>query len=369
MKILSNKNILIISPESWGKSYLSKHFYALELLKNGNRIWFLNSPYYKKDEFARKTEAENLGLTIVDDEVFAGLLQLPTVLQRIIVRRQIKRLQKKCNVTWDIIWSFDNARYFFLDCFDNASFRIHHVMDEHMNYELKACCHSADLCLGVTPEIANECSRYDSHSSFLQHGFAEFKMQPVHLDKGSETIHLAYIGNLLLPSFDHALLLELAQNFKQIRFHLIGSFSSGNLNASVSANHPFIDQLSAQNNVVLYGERSYDEALTLASQADILALMYFDSNQKVAGNSSKILPYLFTGKVIVSNYFSFYEGKNLLEMVKSRDKYSSLLQSTLDSLDELNGMDKREARVKYAQTNSYTNHLLQVDELLANLHP
>ncbi len=38
------KTILLISPESWGKSFVSKHHYAVELAKKGNIVYFLNPP-------------------------------------------------------------------------------------------------------------------------------------------------------------------------------------------------------------------------------------------------------------------------------------------------------------------------------------
>jgi hypothetical protein len=44
---LSGKNILLISPESWGQNHVSKHHYATELSKN-NKIYFLNPPSSKK---------------------------------------------------------------------------------------------------------------------------------------------------------------------------------------------------------------------------------------------------------------------------------------------------------------------------------
>ncbi len=42
--ILDNKVILIISPQAWGKMFLSKHHYAIELAKLGNEVYFLNPP-------------------------------------------------------------------------------------------------------------------------------------------------------------------------------------------------------------------------------------------------------------------------------------------------------------------------------------
>lgn len=368
MKILTNKNILIISPESWGKSYLSKHFYALELLKHNNKVWFLNSPYYKRDAYAKSIEEQNPGLTIVDDEVLSGLIRMPAAIQRMLVRRQIKKLMHRCQTTWDIIWSFDNSRYFFLDAFGKETIRIHHVVDEHMDYALKTCCTTASLCLGVTPEIVSKCKSHNQRSFFLQHGFADYERKNISLEKGNEKIHVAYIGNLLLKTFDYELLIELAMKFTNVRFHLIGSYGSGNLNASFANNHIFIDTLKDLRNVVLYDERPYDEALTLASGADLLMLMYFDPEGNVAGNSSKILPYLSTGKTVISNYFELYDGLHLLSMVKKRATYAGLFEELISRIEEENSPGKMDVRIKYARLHSYERQLEKVDKLLSDLN-
>ena len=39
--IFSDKKILIISPEPWGVNHISKHHYALALIKKGNTVYFL----------------------------------------------------------------------------------------------------------------------------------------------------------------------------------------------------------------------------------------------------------------------------------------------------------------------------------------
>ena len=44
---LHNKTILLISPQSWGTMFLSKHHYAIELARRGNTVYFLNPPLQK----------------------------------------------------------------------------------------------------------------------------------------------------------------------------------------------------------------------------------------------------------------------------------------------------------------------------------
>ena len=39
---VNNNSVLIISPESWGKSKVSKHHYALTFANKGYTVYFLN---------------------------------------------------------------------------------------------------------------------------------------------------------------------------------------------------------------------------------------------------------------------------------------------------------------------------------------
>ncbi|GAB1397072.1 hypothetical protein MASR1M65_18510 [Saprospiraceae bacterium] len=42
--IFKNKTILIISQQEWGLMRISKHHYALELAKKGNKVFYLTAP-------------------------------------------------------------------------------------------------------------------------------------------------------------------------------------------------------------------------------------------------------------------------------------------------------------------------------------
>ena len=44
MEVLKGKTILILSPQSWGKMFVSKHHYAIGLAKKGAVVYFLNPP-------------------------------------------------------------------------------------------------------------------------------------------------------------------------------------------------------------------------------------------------------------------------------------------------------------------------------------
>lgn len=63
---LHNKTILLISPQSWGKMFLSKQHYAIELAKKGNKVYFLNPP---NENSIQQTEA----IEIISSDISSNL--------------------------------------------------------------------------------------------------------------------------------------------------------------------------------------------------------------------------------------------------------------------------------------------------------
>ena len=57
---LTNKTILVISPQAWGQMYLSKHHYALTLAQLGNTVYFLNPP--KQGNYGSKEQVKIVSL-------------------------------------------------------------------------------------------------------------------------------------------------------------------------------------------------------------------------------------------------------------------------------------------------------------------
>lgn len=360
---LKNKKILIISPESWGKSYLSKHHYALELVKRGNEVWFLNSPFFVTDDEAGRVEEEYPNLHIMDERPVKGLTRLPSFFQRIIIRKQARLLQKRLNVKFDIVWSFDNSRYFYLNAFE-AAIRIHHLVDGHMKYELAKACKSAHLCLAVTKELQDMCASFNQHSHFIQHGFAEFEFSSHRIERNHFQTHAAYVGNLLLEAFDVELMKQLAIMNPNTCFHLVGTTVHNHLNHSVDKTRiQLLQELRQLHNVKFYGEQSYNAAFSIAAQCDVMLLMYFSKKYDL-GNSSKILPYLATGKVVITDYMAEYEKWNVLQMTKTREGYLSLFSNVLGELSVYNSEHASEKRRTFAQQNTYANQVDIIEQLI-----
>ena len=96
---LRGKKILIISPQHWGKMFLAKHHYAIELAKRGNEVYFLNPPEQKKFGIRSRIQITALteypGLHLIDHQLFFpyGIkFHLPEMYHRL-MRFEIKNIE------------------------------------------------------------------------------------------------------------------------------------------------------------------------------------------------------------------------------------------------------------------------------------
>jgi hypothetical protein len=365
MEFLNGKSILIISPEGWGKSYLSKHHYAIELAKS-NKVWFLNPPHTQVSETDTSNLPENLRL--LNDRQIPGLRHFPQRLQRFIISKQYDALENKAGVKFQIVWNFDNSRYFHNDCFYDA-YTIHHVVDEHMNYNFGIASRSAELCLGVTQQLVQTFKKYNEHAHFIDHAFAPFDYTTYQLPQNNLRKSASYVGNLLLPALDTALLIELAEENPDTDFYLIGSFGHNHLNV-ISGAKPNADLITLQNmsNVVMTGELSFQDAFTIASQTDIQMVPYFKTSRPMT-NSSKLPFYLNNGKVIVGNEFSEHMHHGLIRMAGTAHEFKLIFSDTLDHLQYWNSEDKQHQRRQFALENTYQKRIDYIDRLISDSQP
>ena len=363
MNYLIGKNILVISPEGWGKSKLSKHHYAIELAKS-NKVWFLG-PVYAEVTKENMEDAYPVSL-IADFFSMRGFRFLPHFLQRIILAKRVEKLQKKAGVRFNVVWNFDNSRYYHLDVFKDA-FCIHHKMDFHVNYQNEMACKTAHLCLGVTHGIIDQMAPFNHRVHFVQHGYVETQKVNVVLPKTNLPYSALYVGNLLIPFINWEWLLRLISSNSDVQFYFIGSFGRGNLN-------PFAEEEAIENitklkslpNAMLLGVCSANEIASYSEQADILLAVY-DSMKypDITANSHKIMNYLGSGKPIVSNVFKEYDaGISLLYMAKTMDDFLKTFDHVKRNKSIYQSLELTKRRKQFACDNSYSNQLARIDSLI-----
>src|SRR5688500_1207146 len=134
---LANKRILILSPQSWGKMYLSKHHYAIELTKAGNTVYSLNPPLVNGADFPGNFRISDSGvqnLFLIDHRLrFPYNLKFHAIgIFHWLMRFHINKMLKSCKESFDIIWSFDLGNLYPFRFFDTG-LKVFHPVDEPLN--------------------------------------------------------------------------------------------------------------------------------------------------------------------------------------------------------------------------------------------
>jgi hypothetical protein len=365
MSFFIGKKILLISPEPWGTSFVSKHHYAQTLADMGNDVWFLEPPHHASgpgNPFPGNVKI------LHDTFVVRGLRFLPFFLQKILLRKSASRIEKVVGTKFDVIWSFDNSRHFDLSVF-GTPFRIHHVVDIGMNYHLPICAQSASLALASNQSIFSLLKKYQPNTHLVHHGFSSHSGSYVELESPGNRVKAAYSGNLLIPFINWPLVLKLVRENSNVDFFFIGSFHGGNMNSTTNSSaKQRINQLREMNNVKILGEKSPAEVHSLLSSADIL-LLFYDHHRysQQVENPHKVMSYLGTGRVILSNPMPMYEKTRLIEMEDQDDAYLSKFAHVCSHLDFYNTPEKMKSRIDFAKAHSYLNQVNEIGKLLEKI--
>ena len=125
-----DKNILLISPEPWGDNHVSKHHYALELVKKGANVFFLNGP----SQLFSKTVIEG-GVVVLDYKPkYRGLGKMPKIISAYLLKKEVSALEVQFQLSFDVIWNFDSSRFFNLSAIKDK-LRICHIVDMAENIQ------------------------------------------------------------------------------------------------------------------------------------------------------------------------------------------------------------------------------------------
>jgi hypothetical protein len=374
---MRNKKILILSPQSWGIMRISKHHYAIEAAKMGNTVFFLNPP--QKDRIINKisvtTSEESPNLQIIRFNMgFPMRIRFHwRGLYDVLMQQQVKWIQKKISIDFDVIWCFDFNLYSNLRWFKGAKY-IYHPVDELYESHQVNIGKSADVILSVTTEILSKFQALHRPKHLIQHGlssvFVESYVEQKH--KIQESIQVGYVGNLLIGSLDEPIVTKIVSDNPHCHFHFWGSYKNteANLGGSPTATRAaFLEHLQHRLNVTLHGATPTED-LARAMQAINVFLICYNpmSDHSGATNSHKVMEYLSTGKVIVSSNLTNYANRpDLLQMTVSRNNNNDLpqlFQSVVDNLDSHNAPEKQQHRRSFALENTYQRHIENIDTLL-----
>jgi hypothetical protein len=359
--------------------FVSKHHYALELAKRGNTVFFVNPPEIKmkwKHPIIIENSDIHQDLFIVKHHLFFPYnikFHIPTLFHSL-MSFHIRQLIKSTNAEIDILWSFDLGNIYPFKFFPRHFLKIFHPVDEPLNQSALNSAHGADVIFTVTPEILKKYHEVHLPGLNINHGLSpEFNHKTPYQNE-SGLVHVGFSGNLLREDIDREIFLKIISQNKNVIFECWGSYNLRDANLSGSkdqATLSFIKKLESCENVLLHGAVN---AITLSEGLNRMHafLICYDvlRDQSKGTNYHKILEYLSTGKIVISNYVSNYEDKpNLVQMVEEKDTNASLpalFCKVVHSLDYYNSVELKKARRNYAFQFFYPLQLDKIEQFITN---
>lgn len=378
---LKNKTILVISPQSWGQMFISKHHYAITLAKMGNRVYFLNPPEIdgsvKKGQISITTSCIHHNLLLVSHSLkFPFALKFhATWLFHQLMEFHVKGILKKINEPVDIIWSFDQGNLYPFKFFGTKPFKIFQPVDEPTTTEAIKAAEGSQVILSVTKEILEKYSDFNQPKHLINHGIGEdFLFASQVAARRNRQIHVGFAGNLLRQDIDRDILLKIIKQNPDTVFECWGCYRSKDNNIGGfenMASRLFISRLKKKG-VVLHGPVSPLQLARGLQQMDAFLICYdIKKDQSRGTNYHKIMEYLSTGKIIISNNVTSYQDRpDLVQMTRSRENNEGLprlVKSVLQHLDYYNSPLLQQRRIDYARQNTYTSQVAKIERLISDV--
>lgn len=319
----------MISPESWGDNYVSKHHYAETLVELGNVVFFLNTP--GKVFHWQITEG---GVNVIDYKpIFYGLGKLPAWLSSLLILYEFKHLERRLKTHFDIIWNFDSSRFFNLSRIPGRTYKICHLVDLNQNIQRPLLAATSDICLGTTRYIVDKLCENNRNSHLVGHAYRPQKNSGLfEFDvPGVNSVKAFYLGNLSMKYIDWEILLEAANEHTGIDFVFIGPEGKSNLTEGEieSASKKQIKMLP---NVFFCPPVHAHHIPQLLKKADLLLIAYQEKYHKDQASPHKMLEYLASGKTIIATYteeFESYRNKSRLVMCIRNAEFPKAIATAL----------------------------------------
>jgi glycosyltransferase involved in cell wall biosynthesis len=123
-------------------------------------------------------------------------------------------------------------------------------------------------------------------------------------------------------------------------------------------------------NLFKLGPVPNNELLNYYQKADILLMAYNAAKfSHQITNAHKILEYLASGKVIVSNFVFDYRDKvDLLNMADMDSDINSVFEKVLLNVSSLNGKQMTARRIEFAMKNTYSKRIEEIEDLILHHH-
>ena len=357
-----DQNILLVSPEKWSEIKLSKHHYSIALSNLGYNVYFLNPPSknFKILEICDK-------LSVVDHKpLFPGLRYLPSTVASWLISYELKKLEQRIGVKFNIVWNFEFSRFFNVNRV-NDSKNILHIVDYDLITHTKSkvidqAVGSYGCAIGISDAICTSLKQYRGEPIKIGHGYNSAQNHGAGIFESSHDINLGYIGNLLIKYIDWGLIQRIVTMNTSIGFHFVGPMESSNLGSADKYQLSQIEKIKRLRNAYFHGPIEARFINSCLSQFDVLLITYLaDKYPKELANPHKVLEYLGSGKVIVSTYTSEYAHlSELIEMAEDSIQFIEKFIAVVTNLDLYNSENLIKKRIEFAQSNDYSKKVEEI---------
>ena len=376
-RVLTNKTILIISPQCWNHVFVSKHHYALTLAEMGNKVYFLNpidiANPNSKEKITIEQLPENENLFCVNHTLyFPYKLKFHSIsIFHWLMYFHIKKILKQINKPLDIVWSFDLGNYFPLKMLP-AKYKIFHPVDEPLNVTAYKSARGADIIFSVTKEILHRYSSYNINRYVIDHGLSTTFVSTTNIKNeiiNNKQIRVGLSGNHTRTDIDWPILITIIEQSPEIIFEFWGPNSlkktKGNELNNIQQDL-FIDIIKKLPNVILHGVIGTKDLASELNRMDAFLICYdILKDQSKGTNYHKILEYISTGKVIISNNITAYHNKtDLVQMSNERNNNNSLpslFKNVINNLEIYNTPNLQNKRKLFAAENTYLKQIERIE--------
>ena len=360
--------VLIVSPQPWDGFRVSKHHYACELSKLGNKIFFVDPPDLSVCPGGiRLSPAGTMNVTVVRYRPWVPYktkFHLRTLFDWA-MQRQARQIAIACGGDLDVVWDFDNAYNFISLKAFGAPMNIFHPVDQLIAGQSSS--KDADLIVGIAESIL---ARIDSSTTpriQIGHGLSQLfvdygkqQLQSRNRNRTAGTVNVGYVGNLSAHAIDGPTIARTVKQNTKVQFHFFGPLEA-------DAVH-WLQTLQGCPNTHFYGLCAQEEILSHSPDIDLWLLCYDNARDINGGaDSHKVLEYLATGSPVVSSNLDAYEGLGLINMCaeKINDEFPRLFAKTVALLPEES--TARTRRIEFAIRNSYSSRLSSICSFLSDL--
>jgi hypothetical protein len=382
LSLLKNKVILLISPQPWGSLYISKNHYAVELAKSNIVYYLCPEPLEKSSSNKIKIKPIDglSNLFVIEHKLFFSF-KIKFHLRRLfhfLMLIQTKRILKKINRNIDIVWSFDLGNYFPFTFFSKVPLKIFHPVDEPLNKEAILSAKGADVIFSVTHEILSKYQNHNLPSYFINHGVeASFIKSSSFFSKQDKLqCRVGFSGNLRRKDIDREILLTIINDNPNVQFDCWGDFENRNNLRDIESKttDDFINELSSKKNVHLHGLLKPSQLADAYQQVDAFLICYDVAKDQSKGtNYHKVLEFVSTGKIIISNNVTTYQNfPELVQMVNERTnnkQLPTLFKKVINNITQYNSIELQKKRVAFASENTYQHQINRIDNHLISLNP